>query len=82
MTTFIEITKALLVPEKLLAVTEYEVIFITAVGVPLIVPLEVLKLKPVGSGLLIEYVMGATPVTVGVRDVIAVPTFKLSEVNE
>ena len=58
-------------PIELLAVTVYTVAADVAVGVPLITPVVVFRLSPAGNGVSTLYEV-TTPVTVGVRLVIAV----------
>jgi hypothetical protein len=55
------------------AVTVYDAFVVAVVGVPEIIPVELLKLKPAGrAGLTVNEV--TVPVTVGVSEAIAWPT--------
>ena len=72
---------AVSVPPVLVAVIVYEALEVTAVGVPLIAPVEVSSDKPAGSDGDTEYETTAPPVEVTVSVVIAVPLVNVSEVE-
>lgn len=62
-------------------VTVYVVAFEVTVGVLVMPPVLALKVRPVGSAGLIEYLMGATPpmLTTGVKDVAALFCVRATE---
>ena len=72
---------AVSVPPVLVAVIVYEALEVTAVGVPLMAPVEVSSDKPAGSDGDTEYDTTAPPVEVTVSVVIAVPFVNVSEVE-
>ena len=72
---------AVSVPPVLVAVMVYTAEDVTAVGVPLIAPVEVSRAKPAGSEGDTEYDMTVPPVEVTVSVVIAVSFVKVSEVE-
>ena len=72
---------AVSVPPVLVAVMVYTAEDVTAVGVPLIAPVEVSRANPAGSGGDTEYDMTVPPVEVTVSVVIAVSFVKVSEVE-
>ena len=72
---------AVSVPPVLVAVIVYEALEVTAVGVPLIEPVDVSRAKPAGSDGETEYDTTAPPVEVTVSVVIAVPFVRVSEVE-
>jgi hypothetical protein len=61
-------------PPELKAVTTYAVAGVTAVGVPEMTPVEVLRLRPAGSAGDTEYVTAAPPLLLGMLLGMAVPT--------
>ena len=63
----------MVLPAALLAVTTYAALAAAAVGVPEIIPVEVLRLSPAGRVGDTEYVTIAPPLLLGVLDGIAVP---------
>ena len=71
MTTMV--TLAVSVPPVLVAVIVYDAEDVTAVGVPLIAPVEVSRASPAGSDGETEYETTVPPVEVTVAVVIAVP---------
>ena len=78
MTTMV--TLAVSVPPVLVAVIVYDAEDVTAVGVPLMAPVEVSSDKPAGSDGETEYETTAPPVEVTVPVVIAVPFVSVYEV--
>ena len=60
-------------PPVLVAVTVYVAVAATAVGVPLMTPVEVLRLRPAGSAGETDQVTTGPPLTVGVLTTMAVP---------
>ena len=78
MTTMV--TLAVSVPPVLVAVIVYDAEDVTAVGVPLMAPVEVSSDKPAGSDGETEYETTAPPVEVTVAVVIAVPFVSVYEV--
>ena len=72
---------AVSVPPVLVAVIVYDAVEVTAVGVPLISPVEVSRDKPAGSDGDTEYETTAPPVDVTVSAVIAVPFVRVIEVE-
>ena len=70
---------AVSVPPVLVAVIVYDALEVTAVGVPLIAPVDVSRDKPAGSDGETEYDTTAPPVDVTVSVVIAVPFVSVSE---
>ena len=70
---------AVSVPPVLVAVIVYVADDVTAVGVPLIEPVDVSRDKPAGSDGDTEYETTAPPVDVTVSVVIAVPFVRMSE---
>ena len=79
MTTMVML--AVPVPPVLVAVIVYEALEVTAVGVPLMAPVEVSSDKPAGSDGDTEYETTVPPVEVTVSVVIAVPFVSVSEVE-
>jgi hypothetical protein len=67
------VTLAVSVPPVLVAVIVYDAEEVTAVGVPLMLPVEVSSDKPAGSDGETEYEMIVPPFAVGDTDVICVP---------
>jgi hypothetical protein len=63
-------TTAIALPPLLVAVTVYLVRDVTAVGIPLITPVAVLKLRPAGSAGLTLYEVTVPPMLVGSFSVI------------
>ena len=78
MTTMVMI--AVSVPPVLVAVIVYDAEDVTAVGVPLMLPVEVSSDKPAGSDGETEYETTVPPVEVTVAVVIAVPLVNVYEV--
>ena len=72
---------AVSVPPVLVAVIVYEALEVTAVGVPLIEPVDVSRDKPAGRDGDTEYEMTAPPVDETVSVVIAVPSVRVIEVE-
>ena len=72
---------AVSVPPVLVAVIVYVAEDVTAVGVPLIEPVDVSRDKPAGSDGDTEYETTAPPVEVTVSVVIAVPLVRVIEVE-
>ena len=72
---------AVSLPPVLLAVTVYAADDVTAVGVPLMAPVEVSSDKPAGSDGETEYETTVPPVEVTVSVVMAVPLVNVSEVE-
>ena len=72
---------AVSVPPVLVAVIVYDALEVTAVGVPLISPVEVSRANPAGSDGDTEYETTAPPVDVTVSVVIAVPFVRVIEVE-
>jgi len=64
---------AVALPAELDAVTAYVAVGVTAVGVPLMIPVVVLRLRPAGRAGLTLYEATAPPVLEGLFAVIAVP---------
>ena len=79
MTTMV--TLAVSVPPELLAVIVQEAEEVTAVGVPLMAPVEVSSDKPAGSDGETEYDTTLPPVEVTFSVVMAVPLVNVSEVE-
>ena len=77
MTTMV--TLAVSVPPVLVAVMVYEALEVTAVGVPLMAPVEVSSDKPAGSDGETEYDTTAPPLAFGDTVVICVPLVKVNE---
>ena len=75
MTTMVSV--AVSVPPVLVAVTVYVAEEVTAVGVPLMSPVEVSSDKPAGSDGETEYETTVPPVDVGEMVVMAVPFSKV-----
>tara|TARA_Y100000766_G_scaffold192339_1_gene165373 strand:- start:1269 stop:1502 length:234 start_codon:yes stop_codon:yes gene_type:complete len=71
---------AVSVPPVLVAVIVYDAEDVTAVGVPLMLPVEVSSDKPAGSDGETEYETTVPPVEVTVAVVIAVPLVNVYEV--
>ena len=67
------VTLAVELPPVLLAVTVYCVMEDTAVGVPLMVPVELENRRPAGKVGEIDHEVTAPPPALGVTEVIAVP---------
>ncbi len=78
MTTMV--TLAVSVPPVLVAVIVYDAEVVTAVGVPLMAPVEVSSDKPAGSDGDTEYETTVPPVEVTVAVVMAVPFVNVYEV--
>ena len=74
------VTLAVSVPPVLVAVIVYDAEDVTAVGVPLMSPVEVSSDKPAGSDGETEYETTVPPVEVTVAVVIAVPLVNVYEV--
>ena len=72
---------AVSLPPVLLAVTVYEAEVVTAVGVPLIAPVDESKDKPAGSDGETDHEVIGPPFTVGVAVVIAVPFVNVNDVG-
>ena len=79
MTTMVMLAVSL--PPVLLAVTVYAADDVTAVGVPLMAPVEESRDKPAGSDGETDQEVIAPPLVVGVSVVIAVPFSKVREVE-
>ena len=62
-----------MLPHELAAVTVYVAVAVAAVGVPVITPVLVFKLNPVGNAGLTEYDEGTPPPLLGELAVIALP---------
>ena len=75
------VTLAVSVPPVLVAVMVYEALEVTAVGVPLMAPVEVSSDKPAGSDGETEYDTTLPPVEVTFSVVMAVPLVNVSEVE-
>ena len=75
------VTLAVSVPPVLVAVIVYDAEGVTAVGVPLMLPVEVSSDKPAGRDGDAEYETTAPPVEVTVSVVIAVSFVKVSEAD-
>lgn len=73
------VTLAVSVPPVLVAVMVYDAEDVTAVGVPLMSPVEVSSDKPAGSDGETEYEMIVPPFAVGDTVVICVPFVKVNE---
>ena len=73
------VTLAVSVPPVLVAVMVYEAEDVTAVGVPLMAPVEVSRAKPAGSDGETEYEMTVPPVDATEAVVMAVPLVKVKE---
>jgi len=73
------VTLAVSVPPVLVAVMVYEALEVTAVGVPLMAPVEVSSDKPAGSDGETEYEMIVPPLAFGDTVVICVPLVKVNE---
>jgi len=74
------VTLAVSVPPVLVAVIVYDAEVVTAVGVPLMSPVEVSSDKPAGSDGDTEYETTVPPVEVTVAVVMAVPFVNVYEV--
>lgn len=79
MTTIV--TVAVSLPPALVAVTVYAAEETTAVGVPLIWPVDESMLMPLGRGGETDQVVTVPPLEVGVTEVIAVPFVKVKELG-
>ena len=79
MTTMV--TSAVSLPPVLLAVIVYVAEEVTAVGVPLMAPVEASNDKPAGSVGETDHDVIAPPLTVGVAVVIAVPFVSVNELG-
>ena len=79
MTTMVML--AVPVPPVLVAVIVYEALEVTAVGVPLMAPVEVSSDKPAGRDGDTEYETTVPPVEVTVSVVMAVPLVNVREVE-
>ena len=79
MTTMVMLAVPL--PPVLVAVIVYEALEVTAVGVPLMAPVEVSSDKPAGSDGETEYVTTLPPIEVTFSVVMAVPLVNVSEVE-
>jgi hypothetical protein len=75
------VTLAVSVPPVFVAVIVYDAEDVTAVGVPLMAPVEVSSDKPAGSDGETEYETTVPPVEVTVSVVMAVPFSRVSEVE-
>ena len=75
------VTLAVSVPPVFVAVIVYDAEDVTAVGVPLMAPVEVSSDKPAGSDGETEYETTVPPVEVTVSVVIAVPFSRVREVE-
>ena len=75
------VTSAVSLPPVLLAVMVYEADVVTAVGVPLIAPLDESSDKPAGSDGETDQDVIVPPFTVGVTVVIAVPLVSVNELG-
>ena len=73
------VTVAVVLPPVLLAVTVYVVDGSRAVGVPLMVPVEVSRERPPGSEGETDHIVTGPPLTVGVTLDIAVPLVRVNE---
>ena len=73
------VTLAVSVPPVLVAVMVYEAEDVTAVGVPLMAPVEVSRAKPAGSDGETEYEMTVPPVDATEAVVMAVPLVNVNE---
>ena len=62
-----------MLPQELVAVTIYVATAVAVVGVPVIMPVPVFKLKPAGKAGLTEYEVGAPPLLLGELAAIALP---------
>ena len=77
MTTMVML--AVPVPPVLVAVIVYEALEVTAVGVPLMAPVEESRDKPAGSEGETDHDVMVPPFAVGVTVVICVPLVKVNE---
>jgi len=75
------VTVAVSLPPALVAVTVYAAEETTAVGVPLIWPVDESMLMPLGRGGETDQVVTVPPLEVGVTEVIAVPFVKVKELG-
>lgn len=75
------VTVAVSLPPALVAVTVYAAEETTAVGVPLIWPVDESMLMPLGRGGETDQVVTVPPFEVGVTEVIAVPFVKVKELG-
>ena len=75
------VTVAVSLPPALVAVTVYAAEETTAVGVPLIWPVDESMLMPLGRGGETDQVVTIPPLEVGVTEVIAVPFVKVKELG-
>jgi len=75
------VTSAVSLPPVLLAVIVYVAEEVTAVGVPLMAPVEASNDKPAGSVGETDHDVIAPPLTVGVAVVIAVPFVSVNELG-
>ena len=73
------VTVAVSLPPVLVAVTVYVAEDVTAVGVPLMVPVEVSSDRPAGRDGEMEYEMIVPPFAVGDTAVICVPFVRVNE---
>ena len=73
------VTSAVVLPPVLLAVTVYVAEDVTAVGVPLIAPVEESSERPAGSEGETDQDVMLPPLTVGVTVVMAVPLVSVNE---
>ncbi len=69
----VNVNVVLSLPPALVAVIVYVVIVDGTVGVPEILPVEVLNVIPVGNAVFIEKLVAAPPLLIGVIAVIAEP---------
>ena len=76
-----KVTVAVSLPPALVAVTVYAAEETTAVGVPLIWPVDESMLMPLGRGGETDQVVTVPPLEVGVTEVIAVPFVKVKELG-
>jgi len=75
------VTVAVSLPPALVAVTVYAAEETTAVGVPLIWPVDESMLMPLGRGGETDQVVTVPPLEVGVTEVITVPFVKVKELG-
>ena len=75
------VTSAVSLPPVLLAVIVYVAEEVTAVGVPLMAPVEASKDNPAGSVGETDHDVIVPPLTVGVTVVIAVPFVRVNELG-
>ena len=73
------VTVAVSLPPVFVAVMVYVVFVLSSEGVPEMVPSVVLNARPAGRVGEIDHVTTASPLTVGVTEVIAVPFVRVNE---